>query len=436
MFGKTLFVLFFVAANGFFVAAEFALVKLRTSEIELLARAGSRTAKIVKNIIGHLDAYLSACQLGITLASLALGWIGEPIVAKMLEPLVNLIGIPQEKVHYIAFPVAFAIITFVHITAGEQAPKILAIQKHRPTALFVSMPLVLFYKIFKPFIWTLNAFSNTLLRVIGIPLTSQPGQSPTEDELRHILFQSAAGGYLKPRERLIMENVMDLEDKIARRYMIPRSQIVYLNRHDSMEEKLRKASESGHTRFPLCEGDLDHIVGIVHVKDIFRTTAMKQELATLVDVAREAVFLPETIRLDALLVEFQKGKIHLAMLVDEYGVLSGMITLENVLEEVVGPIQDEFDDERPAIIKKGAEQFEVDALCSIDEVVKKCQVELPEEIPADTIGGMVIDALGHIPKVGEKVILGSHEITVMEAEQTKVNRVFIKRLPSVKEENS
>jgi len=428
LFWKITSVLFFVTANGFFVAAEFALVKLRIGEIELLVKKGSRTAKLVGNIIAHLDAYLSACQLGITLASLALGWIGEPMVARTLLPVVVALGVPEEMVHYISFPLAFAFITFLHITAGEQAPKIFAIQKYQSTALFVSIPLTIFYKIFKPFIWLLNAFSNALLRIVGIRWKVGHADSPSEEELRHILLESAAGGYLKPRERLIMENVMDLEEKIARRYMIPRHQIVYINRFESMEEKLRKASESGHTRFPLCEGDIDYIIGIVHVKDIFKAHAMKQKLSSLTDVARDVLFIPETIRLDALLVEFQKRKTHIAMLVDEYGVISGMITLENVLEELVGPIQDEFDEERPAIIKRGADQYEVDATCMVDEVATKCMIELPQNISADTMGGLVMGTLGHIPKKGEKAIIGSSEITVLEAETTYVKRLLVKKV--------
>jgi CBS domain containing-hemolysin-like protein len=425
LFWKITSVLFFVAANAFFVAAEFALVKLRIGEIEILVKKGRRTAKIVGNIIAHLDAYLSACQLGITLASLALGWIGEPMVARSLLPLVIALGIPDEMVHYISFPLAFAFITFLHITAGEQAPKIFAIQKYQATALFVSLPLTIFYKLFKPFIWLLNTFSNALLRIIGIRWKVGHAASPSEEELRHVILESAAGGYLKPRERLIMENVMDLEEKIARRYMIPRHQIVYINRFDSMEEKLRRASESGHTRFPLCEGDIDHIVGIIHIKDIFKAHATRQKLSSLADVMRDVLFIPETVRLDALLVEFQKRKTHIAMLVDEYGAVSGMITLENVLEELVGPIQDEFDEELPAIIKRGANQYEIDATCTIDEVANKCMIEIPQNISADTIGGLVMGTLGHIPKKGEKVIIGSSEITVLEAETTHVKRLLI-----------
>ena len=349
MFWKISLVLILVAANGFFVAAEFALVKLRLQEIKLLARKGSRTAQIAENIMIHLDAYLSACQLGITLASLGLGWLGEPLVATLIEPLFQFFGIPPEHVHFVAFPVAFLIITLLHITAGEQVPKILAIQKYKSTALAIALPLSIFYRIFQPLIWVVNTISNMMLKALGVGIVSEHQSAHTEEELRAILLESAAGGHLTRRERLVIENVLDLENKMARRYMLPRNQIAFLDKNDSIEEKLRKASESDHTRLPLCDGDLDHIIGIVHVKDVFRAMANKPKLTALVDLARKPTYRPETVTLDVLLKDFQKNHTILTLLVDEYGVVSGMLTLENVIEQLVGPIQDEFDEEAPLI---------------------------------------------------------------------------------------
>ncbi|HEX9830888.1 MAG TPA: hemolysin family protein [Thermodesulfobacteriota bacterium] len=427
MFWKLLFVLFLVLANGFFVAAEFALVKLRVQEIKLLARQGSKTAALVEQIVTNLDAYLSACQLGITLASLGLGWVGEPLVARTIEPAFNILGIPEDRVHFVAFPLAFIIITLLHITVGEQVPKILAIKKHKATALVISMPLAIFYKIFKPFIWVLNTLSNWMLRLIGIQIDSEHGEVHTEDEVRAILLESAAVGHLTLSERLIMENVLDLENKIARRYMLPRNQIVYLDINDSLEENLHIASESEYTRLPLCDGDLDHVIGIVHVKDIFKALANKEDIKSLVDIARKPTFLPETVILDVLLREFQKKHTALALLVDEHGVVSGMITLEDVLEELVGPIQDEFDSETPTIVKKGTDTFEVDAASTIDEIEKKLGIELSDS-DADTIGGVLIERFGYIPTANENITLGQHEITILEAEPTRIRRVLIRRL--------
>jgi CBS domain containing-hemolysin-like protein len=426
MFWKISLVLLLVAANGFFVAAEFALVKLRLQEIKLLARKGSKAAQVTESIMDHLDAYLSACQLGITLASLGLGWVGEPLVATLVEPIFRRMEIPADQVHFVAFPIAFLIITLLHITAGEQVPKILAIQKYRSTALTVAIPLTLFYRIFQPLIWVVNTISNLLLKALGIGIVSGHPAVHTEEEVRAILLESAAGGHFTRRERLIIENVLDLENKIARRYMLPRNEIVYLDKNDSMEEKLRKASESHHTRLPLCDGDLDQVIGIVHVKDVFRALAKKEKLVTLADLARKPTFRPETVTLEVLLKDFQKNNTILTLLVDEYGMVSGMITLENVIEQLVGPIQDEFDQERPAIEKKGLNQFQIDATCLVDEVINQLGIELPKT-DANTIGGMVVEQIGRIPARDEKVMLGSHEVTVLEAEPTRIRMVLFKR---------
>jgi CBS domain containing-hemolysin-like protein len=426
MVWKISLVLILVAANGFFVAAEFALVKLRLQEIRILARKGSRTAQVTENIMIHLDAYLSACQLGITLASLGLGWLGEPLVATLLEPLFPLIGIPIGYVHYVAFPVAFLIITLLHITAGEQVPKILAIQKYKPTALATAIPLTIFYRVFRPLIWVVNTISNVMLKALGVGIVSEHSSVHTEEELRAILLESASGGHLTRKERLVIENVLDLESKIARRYMLPRNQIIYLDKNDSIEEKLRKASESDHTRLPLCDGDLDRVIGVVHVKDVFRVLAKQERLTALVDLARKPTFRPETVTLDVLLKDFQKNNTILTLLVDEYGVVSGMITLENVIEQLVGPIQDEFDAEKPPIEKKGPDQFQIDAICSVAEVRDQLRIDLPES-DANTIGGLIVERIGRIPTAGEKAKLGPHEVSILEAEPTRIRMVLFKK---------
>jgi CBS domain containing-hemolysin-like protein len=427
MIWQIIVVLLLVGANGFFVAAEFALVKVRSSEIDRAVERSNKSARLAHHMLEHLDAYLSACQLGITLASLGLGWAGEPMVARMIEPAFGALGLPEERVHYVAFPLAFGVITFLHLTVGEQAPKIASIQKARETTLLVAHPLALFYRVFRPFIWLINVSSNGILRLVGLETVSEHEKAITEEEVRVILTQSAAVGHLTPRERRIMENVLDLADKMARPYMVPRNQIVYLNRNDTMKDKLEKASQSGHTRLPLCDGDLDHILGTVHIKDVFKTMTLDGDLTSLVQVAREAVFLPETVKLDRLLKEFQKAKTHMAILVDEYGSVSGMITLEDVLEEMVGPIEDEFDaDEVPLIVKRG-DGFEVDARCPIDDFAEKCGVEIPEGLNVDSVGGILVESLGHIPRAGEIVRLGNRKITVLASEPTRVSRVLVER---------
>lgn len=429
MLWKMALVLILVIANGFFVAAEFALVKIRLQEIRILAREGSRAARLVESIMENLSAYLSACQLGITLASLGLGWIGEPLVARSIEPVFEVLNIPQDKVHLVAFPLAFFFITFLHITIGEQVPKILAIKKYRPTAYAVSLPLIVFYTIFKPFIWFLNTVSNFMLSAIGIQADSDHGEVITEDELRSILIESTELGHLTQRKQLIMENVLDLENKIARNYMVPRNEIVYLDKNDKLEQQLNVASDSGHTRFPICDGQLDNVEGIIHVKDIFQAYAKKQNITDISLVARKPTFLLETITLEKLFRELQNNNMVMAMLVDEYGVVSGMITIENIIEQLVGPIQDEFDQETPGIIKKGENSFEVDAACTIHEIQKKLDITFTGTT-SETVGGAVTEAFEHIPEINEKIVIGDYEFTVLESDTMKVKRVLINKINS------
>ncbi len=429
-------VLLLVAFNGFFVAAEFALVKVRLSEIEVLAKDGGRTAQIVRNILLSMDTYLSSCQLGVTLGSLGLGWFGERTMAALLEPVVLSLGFAPETAHLISIPVAFAVMTFLLITAGELVPKFVALQKYRQVILAVGIPLVVFSRIFRPFIWLLNVSANLMLRCVGIRINNEHGASFTESELRLTLVSMAAGGHVTRRERLIMENVLDLEEKVARRYMLPRNQIVYLNQNDAKEVKLRIVAESRHTRFPLCDEDLDHIIGIIHVKDLYKSLFDELESSDLETIARDPLFLPETIRLDALLREFQRRNTVLAVLVDEHGTVSGMITLENVLEELVGPIQDEFDSEVPLIVRTGTHRFVVEASCPVDQVITACGLELPEDLTSDTTGGVMIELLGHIPKQGEQVRAGAHIMTALRVETTRIQRLRIDRVTGEKDEKT
>ncbi len=424
IFWQILFVLLLVFANGFFVAAEFALVKVRLSQIENQAKAGLWTAKIAKSVLANLDGYLSACQLGITLASLALGWVGEAVVVSLLHPPLSYFGMSEGATHAISVPLAFISITFMHITLGEQAPKILAIRTARATTLTLSPLLLAIYTILWPFIWLLNITSNLMLRAIGLGAGDPHEQMHSEEELRMILSESAAGGEVSRREKLMMENVLDLEDKVARQVMVPRRDIVFLNTRRTPEENLATVSESKYTRFPLCDGDLDRVVGMVHTKDLLSTVVGGEELPSLVKIARKLPFFPETMRLNVLLREFQRNRTHVAVVVDEYGTVSGMVTFENVLEELVGPIQDEFDRELPQIIRRGNGRIMVDGLCPLDDLSEQCHVIIPE-VTADTTGGMVIELLGHIPEVGAKLRLGRHELTVTEAEPTRVRRVEI-----------
>ncbi len=424
---KWLFLFALVAANGFFVAAEFALVKIRMGEVRLLVIEGRRGATTARSILGHLDSYLSACQLGITFASLGLGWIGEPIVARQLGPLLHWMGLSDHVIHIISFAVAFSMITFLHITLGEQVPKIYAINRPQPTTLACAMPLVIFYKIFRPFIWMLNGSSNWMLKRAGIDVSSDHGGVQSEAELRMLVRETAEGGYVSNAESHLIENVLDLEDKVAGAHMTPRRDVVHLEVSDPLEDSLKTVAECGHTRLPLCDGGLDQVLGIVHLKDLYRSVQDSAREVSLRDVAREAMLVPATMPLDGLLRKFQKTRSHMAILIDEFGSAVGVITIDNVVEEVVGPIQDEFDEELPMIVTRSLNLHEVTGTCPLDQVAGRLRVKIPEGATAKTIGGLVVDLLGHFPEVGETVELENVTIRVTEAKPTHVQRVSVSR---------
>ncbi len=322
-----------VALNGFFVAAEFAIVKVRPTQIEPHARKGNLRGRVAQHLVQHLDAYLSATQLGITLASLALGWIGEPAFAWIIRPVVELIpGATANMLHSVSLTIAFLTITVLHIVLGELAPKSLAIRKAELTTLWVALPLYTFYKVTFPIIWVLNHTANGLLKLVGIAPVGEAQVTHSEDELR-LLLSSEYAGKLSSQKRELLDNVFELSHRVARQIMVPRADVTYLSLAHDFEENLKIARESEYTRFPLCTEHLDEVIGLVHIKDVFRAEPAPKSLE---EVKREITFVPETLPLDALLRRMRQERLHMAAVVDEYGGISGIVTLEDVIEEIVG----------------------------------------------------------------------------------------------------
>jgi CBS domain containing-hemolysin-like protein len=424
-----LYVAFLLAINGFFVAAEFALVKVRISQIDALAAAGGWAAKLTSKALDRLDAYLSASQLGITVASLALGNAIHDKIEPGIIGLFHDLGFQVEKgstswLATLVPVVALCLVTFLHMAIGEQAPKNLAIRYPKALSLISAPPLVLFTYVFWPIIWLLNSASNLLLRVMGLGGANHVELAHTEEELRHILGESAAGGVLSRNERLMIENVLNLEEKTAQRVMVPRADIVYLSLARPLEENLRLARQSGHTRYPLCEDDLTHVVGMVHVKDLFRVSQASGRV-DLRQMARKVPYVPPGLKLDKLLLEFQRDKVHMAMILDEDGErVVGMVFLENVLEELVGPIQDEFDKESPHVQDKGHGVYFVSGLCPIDEFAAECRLQVPET-DAATVAGLVLERLGRMANPGDTILMDDRRITVTEAEPTRIRLVKV-----------
>jgi len=425
--GRLVTVSVLVLLNGFFVAAEFALVKIRSSHLDILAAQGSKRAALVKGIKANLNAYLSACQVGITMASLGLGWLGEPFLARMLQPFFAFAGIESPTViKSISFALAFLAITFLHIVLGEQAPKILAIRKAMAAALFVSPPLRLFYAIFKPAIWFLNASSNWVLRrLFRIEPMAEGELTHSEEELRLIVRESEKSAEVTPLGRELVFNVLDLRDRVVRDIMTPRGEIVYFNLEDGFEANVKKAIESRHTRFPLCRENLDNTIGLIHIKELL--TLMRAEHPDLLKIKRDLIPLPEMMPLEKLLKLFLSKHAHLALVVDEFGGTVGMVTLENVLEELVGDIQDEFDFEKEEFRKISANEFTVDGALGLYELNELAKLEL-ESADVSTVGGYVTHLLGHLPKQGEQVKIDNYLVTVSQSDGRRVNQLHFKKL--------
>ena len=434
---KLLAVAALVLLNGFFVSTEFALVKVRSTQLESMAGRNHRRAKMALHLTHHLDAYLSACQLGITLASLGLGWIGEPIFAELLQPLYRALDIdgPDNAGlrHSISFGVGFSVITFLHIVVGEMAPKSLAIRLPKETSLWVAFPMQLFYLVMYPFIWALNESSLFLLRLLGIEPAGEGHGVHSEEELRLVFdaTQRRAGGTVLGRA--IVLNALDLRRRVVREVMRPRQEIACLNTESSIAECLDLADRTRFSRFPLCEaGDADRMLGAVHIKDLFAMRLKARNGRDLVGVAKKLIYVPETARLERVLQLLLDRKLHMAVVVDEYGGTQGLLTLENILEELVGQIQDEFDQEKPQMVRSSETSWEVTGslpLHDLEEIVG----EPLQSGDVTTVNGLVTQKLGGFPKVGDTLQLGACELRVEEMDGMRVARLRINRNPQVGE---
>lgn len=431
---KLFSVFFLVFLNGFFVAAEFAIVKIRETQLQPLISKGNRRAKVAGLLVNHLDASLSATQLGITLASLALGWVGEPVFHQILHPVMEWLKIesPQlQKTLSTAF--GFSAITFLHIVLGELAPKSLAIQKALQTSLWISHPLWWFYKISFPFIWMLNHTSLWILRRVGIEAVSEAEMTHSEEELRLLFAATPKGAGATTLGRQIVLNALDLRRRVARDVMRPRQEIVALNTESSLAECLDLAEKTRFSRFPLCKaGNLDEMVGVVHFKDMFALRFRARHASDLIAVARKMIYVPETARLEKLLQLLLERKLHMAIVVDEYGGTVGMVTLENILEEVVGQIQDEFDQELPMLVKLSEGEWDILGGLPAHDLAELTGEPIEEE-GITTTSGWVTHKLGGFPKPGDVIKLGNYELRVEEMEGLRVARLKLRKLEETKQ---
>ncbi|NOU19135.1 MAG: HlyC/CorC family transporter [Bacteroidales bacterium] len=412
-----------VLLNAFFVAAEFAIVKVRYSQIQIKAEQGDKVAKTSQHIIKHLDTYLSATQLGITLASLGLGWIGEPIVASILTKIISLFGLTltPETLHALALPTAFILITMLHIIFGELAPKSIAIRKPESTTLFVAYPLTLFYKIFQPFIWLMNAISNMFLKLIGIHPIGEHDIHST-DELQLLVKQSKEGGALEEENYEIIKNAFDFTDHTVKQIMVPRQQIFGIDIDTPKNEIIDKILEYGYSRIPIYQDSIDNIIGIAYAKDVLKGHYQNPDF-NLKDLLHHTFYVIETKRISDILAEFQKRHLHIAIVIDEFGGTEGLITLEDILEELVGEIQDEDDDERPIVEKKDERTFIIQSTTPLIDINDHLPHPFSISENYNTLSGLMLFNFNRIPKLNDKITLEGYELTIIKIQHRTIQVV-------------
>lgn len=426
---KVLIALLLVGINGVFVAAEFAMVKVRKTRLAELADNGLRRAQSALDVTSQLDAYLSACQLGITLASLGLGWLGEPAIATLIKPLfVGFGGMSMIYTHTVSIVIAFLIITFLHIVLGELVPKSVAIQKAEGIALATASFIKGFYWIFYPFIFSLNGLANAILRIFGIEQGNEADLSHSEEELRMLVDASQKHGYLDKLEGKLLDNVFEFSDRIASEVMIPRQDMVCIFAHDTFEEILQLVKKHGHTRYVLCGEDKDEVLGLVHLRDIIRFQEQQGE-KDITQIKRDILAVPEGMPISHLVQRMRSQRTHMAVIVDEFGGTAGLVTLEDMLEELVGEIYDEFEAEELVIQKLSENEYMFNGRVLLEEVSEILAVKLEEET-VSTIGGYVFSRIGRKPVKGDVVFFDGYCFEVAEVLGYRITKVKVMKKSS------
>jgi CBS domain containing-hemolysin-like protein len=421
-----------VGLNALFVAAEFAFVRVRTTRIEQLVLEGNSRAKKVSFGLNNLDGYLSVCQLGITLSSLGLGWLGEPAVGRLLESLFSAIGlnIPEAVISTLAIATGFLFITTLHVVFGELAPKTVAIQKAEAVSLLLAWPMRMFYTLFYPAVVVFNGTARLFLRLFKFEPATDSEMTHTQEELQVLIKDSYKSGHIGETEQTMLQNVFYFEELVACDVMLPRPDVVFLYNNKNIEENISIARDSGHTRYPVCDESADDILGFVHIKDLFylafRDKESEKKKLSLSDVMREVEFVPEFLPLAQLLHKFQKEKQQLAVVVDEYGINVGIVTMEDILEELVGDIQDEFDHEDPEITQATDGSFSVSGKMLIDDLVSYMQLEYDEEEnDYNTVAGYVIGYMNRIPEEGDDIVIGTRRFEITKMDGLRIDRMKI-----------
>jgi putative hemolysin len=415
-----------VLVNGFFVAAEFALISIRRTRVEELIQQGQTSAKVVKQALQDPDRFIAATQLGVTIASLGVGWLGEPALTRFIQPVLDLlppawIGLAS---HSISAVIAFVVITFLHVVVGELTPKSIALQKTEQTALFVARPTLLAEMFFKPAIWALNGAGNGLLRLMGLSAAGSHPQAHSVEELKMLVEASEAVGVIEDVERDMLHAVFDFGELTAHEVMVPRTEIIAIDADAPLDELIQLSSQHPLSKFPVFEGDLDHVLGIAHVKDLVRVTPEARRMAAVRSLVRDALFVPATLQLDALLQQFRTKHQHLAIVLDEYGGTAGLVTLDDLMEELVGEVSDSFDQAAPAIQPRPDGSALVDGLTHIEDVNEHFGLNLHDDY-YDTIAGFVLGQLGRPAKVGDCIAAQGVDLKVETLDGRRIAQLSV-----------
>lgn len=376
-----------IALTAFFVATEFAIVKVRSSRIDQLVAEGKKGALAAKKVTTHLDEYLSACQLGITVTALGLGWIGESTFAEILEPLFVKLSIGNAVSHLIAFVISFLLVTFLHVVVGELAPKTVAIQRAEVIALTFATPIIWFYRILYPFIWLLNGSARLLTSIFGLKPASEHELAHSEEELRILMSESYKSGEINKNELAYVNNIFEFDERIAKEIMVPRTEMVTISVDNTFDEIMNILEEENYTRYPLVNGDKDNVIGLINIREFLTATIQNKQEIQLEEYMKPIIRVIETVPIRELLIKMQKERTHMAILLDEYGGTSGIVTAEDILEEIVGDIRDEFDEDEISDIRRIKEDhYILNGKVLISEVNDLLGTHLSED-EVDTIGG-------------------------------------------------
>ncbi|MGN7823184.1 hemolysin family protein [Chitinophaga sp. 22536] len=416
---------FLVLLNGFFVAAEFAIVKVRSSQIN--SKGGlNRATTAAKHILGNLDGYLAATQLGITLASLGLGWVGESVVTTLILRLMDALHIrmTESTAHNIAIPVAFLTITILHIVFGELAPKSMAIRKPLPTTLTVALPLRFFFVIFRPFIWLLNGLANSILRLIGLTPVGE-SEIHSEEELKLIISESQEGGAIEETERELIQNVFEFDDSRVKEILTHRKDISALDISKPFQELIDQVIKDGYSRYPVYSNTLDELKGVIYTKDLVKGV-LEKTLTNIQDILKPCFYVPDSMKIKDLLRTFQSQRLQMAVVTNEFGDTEGIVTMEDILEELVGDIQDEHDQETPIVEKKDENTYLVDAHEYLADINELLPVPLPESEHYETLSGLINYIHGNIPREGEVLVIENYEVLILKMFRSSVEKARLK----------